>query len=189
MIRETVGDVEEIEFVLTGREELLAMGSRTAHEDRSSGSGDVRDRPKEGIADGERQRTPDGCERLDGRNDEWIERDDSVEVRRVDRTELIQPAIKVRVRGVSWPGERFSDEPDRCRGHVGKEPGWYELGAEADDNVWLGTFEGRSEPPRIGSCAEVDERWHEPGHVVLEGAGLEVRGLADERDPETAVHE
>ncbi len=133
-----VCDVQDVEAVLDRDQEALAVLRRASDEGDPRRHRGGADRTEAGVVDRERHRAPDGRQRLGRLHEERIERDDAVEIRRVERRGSARAA----------PGGR--DGTCRCpRGNGSvRNPS---TGTRSDENRPGGTISGRNTTTASGA--------------------------------------
>ena len=180
-----VRDVEEIELVLRLDQVALSMGRRTSDEQNARVGAGRQHRGVEGIRHRQRERPPHRRIRDCGGRNQRIEGDQPVEVARIGRLEISEPAFEIRMALVLGPGQRLRQEPDR-RGAVQdvERLRRHDLGPERDDDVGIERADRGDHRPGVGARAVVDERRFDLRALVGERTGLEVGRLADEGEPQ-----
>ena len=108
-------DVDHVVLVLRRHQQLLAMRRRAADEQHLRRVAAHVRPEEEAVGDRQRQRAPDRQDPLGGRGHQRIERDDPVEVERIDGAQVLEPPLEVGVRLAVGARERLGQEADRER--------------------------------------------------------------------------
>lgn len=185
---EAVADVHDLVRALDRREQAFAVGCGAPDEENARGPASRRDVAVDAVGDRDGERSPHREHRARCLCDQWVERDDAVEVRRVDLFEPLHALTQVVVCPAALAGQGLGEVAERECAKAMEESAGDDLWPEHEHYVRVALLQLREQRLGRRARAEVDEAGLDAVGGLLERALREEHALPHEHHAQWRRH-